>query len=120
MVEGTLAGGSVPFAAIADPVELPYRPASVVNIIDDVSADVILNHEGRRRAGPRPCSSLFVDRENNLGKGRSAHYNRCQSVAVRDEYPGGSWEPRRAVRSSRLTRMEQALWAARPGCPTVR
>ena len=26
-----------------DPVELPYRPASVVNIIDDVSADVILN-----------------------------------------------------------------------------
>jgi hypothetical protein len=45
MVEGTLADGSVPFAPIADPVEFPYRPASVVNIIDDVSADVILNHD---------------------------------------------------------------------------
>jgi hypothetical protein len=34
-----------PFAAVADAVEFPYRPASAIIIIDDESVDVILNQD---------------------------------------------------------------------------
>jgi hypothetical protein len=104
----------------------PIYSRTIASVTDGLSNTIAASEgtighlQARRYAGPRPCSSVFVDRENNLGKRRSADYNRWQSVVVGDEYPGGSWEPRRAVRSSRLTRMEQALWAARPSRPTVR